>query len=106
LSDRVDPPRIGTPAPELALPTINGDEVRLENLRGRPVLVVFLRHAGCLFCRTHLEKLLKRRERIEALGAEFLAIVHDEPGRGGAGGVVPEELPERPCVASLMVSRP
>ena len=38
--------RSGDPAPELKLPSLDGDEVSLEDLRGRPVLVSFLRHAG------------------------------------------------------------
>jgi peroxiredoxin len=41
-----EPPRIGDPAPDLALPTLDGDDFRLERLRGRVVIVSFLRHAG------------------------------------------------------------
>lgn len=40
------PPRPGDPAPELRLPTLDGDRTDLRDLRGRPVLVSFLRHAG------------------------------------------------------------
>lgn len=40
------PPRVGEPAPPLELPTLDGGSLRLEDLRGRPVLVSFLRHAG------------------------------------------------------------
>ncbi len=40
------PPTVGDTAPPLDLPTIGGGRVRLEELRGRPVLVSFLRHAG------------------------------------------------------------
>ena len=84
-NSQVDPPQVGAPAPELALPTIDGGNARLADLRDRPVLVVFLRHAGCLFCRTHLVKLLKRRERIEAAGVGLAAVVHDEPDRVRSG---------------------
>ncbi len=43
---RGDAPRPGDPAPPLALPALDGGSVRLEDLRGIPVLVTFLRHAG------------------------------------------------------------
>jgi peroxiredoxin len=42
----VAPPVAGAPAPPLELPTIDGDIVRLTDLRGHAVLVSFLRHAG------------------------------------------------------------
>ena len=40
------PPIEGTPAPPLELPDLDGRLVVLRELRGRPVLVSFLRHAG------------------------------------------------------------
>lgn len=39
-------PAIGEPAPPLALPTLDGGEASLEELRGTATLVLFLRHAG------------------------------------------------------------
>jgi peroxiredoxin len=42
----VSAPVPGDPAPPLALPTLAGEPFDLRGLRGRPVLVVFLRHAG------------------------------------------------------------
>ncbi len=41
-----DPPGVGDDAPRLELPALDGGTVRLEDHRGRPVLVCFLRHAG------------------------------------------------------------
>ncbi len=40
-----------------------------------PVMVVFLRHAGCTFCREALSDLQSQRSRIEANGTR-LALVH------------------------------
>lgn len=40
------PPREGDRAPALEGPTLDGGYLRLEDLRGRPVLLTFLRHAG------------------------------------------------------------
>ena len=39
-------PRVGEPAPDLVLPDLQGKVTDLRDLRGRPVLVSFLRHAG------------------------------------------------------------
>jgi peroxiredoxin len=44
--NRASSPQAGDPAPALALPTLEGTSFDLEDLRGRPVLVSFLRHAG------------------------------------------------------------
>ncbi len=41
-----DGPAVGDLAPPLELPTIDGGAFRLDKLRGHPVLVSFLRHAG------------------------------------------------------------
>ena len=38
--------RVGDRAPDFALPTLDGEPVALGDLRGRPVLLVFLRHLG------------------------------------------------------------
>lgn len=41
-----DPPRVGEPAPPLDVELLGGGRFRLADQRGRPFLVVFLRHAG------------------------------------------------------------
>lgn len=33
--------RAGDPAPDITLPTLNGDEVTLSKLRGKPVMIEF-----------------------------------------------------------------
>lgn len=39
-------PRVGEPAPRFDLADLKGRRVRLEDLRGRAFLLIFLRHAG------------------------------------------------------------
>lgn len=46
VSGATNPPKVGDPAPPLELETLEGSGFRLEDERGRPVLVSFLRHAG------------------------------------------------------------
>lgn len=48
----------------------------LEELsRRKPVLIVFLRHSGCIFCREALADIAAQRKQIEDLGAT-IALVH------------------------------
>lgn len=46
-----------------------------ELSRGKNVLVLFLRHSGCTFCREALDDLSKQRAKIEGEGTK-LAVVH------------------------------
>ncbi len=39
-------PQVGDQAPPLELPDVAGRVVSLDDVRGQPVLVSFLRHAG------------------------------------------------------------
>jgi peroxiredoxin Q/BCP len=39
-------PRVGDPAPDFTLPTTDGSTLRLSELRGRWVVLVFLRYLG------------------------------------------------------------
>jgi len=43
-------------------------------LRGRNALVVFLRHAGCTFCRETLADLSRQRKQIEADGTKIVLV--------------------------------
>jgi len=38
--------RVGQPAPDLRLPGLDGSPIALSDYRGRPVVLVFLRHLG------------------------------------------------------------
>ena len=53
----------------------------VELLEESPLLVVFLRHAGCTFCREALSDIALERQRIEAAGTKIV-LVHmgDRPG--------------------------
>lgn len=54
--------------------TLAGDRVA-DLSRKQPVLLVFLRHFGCTFCREALQDLSDRRETLDALGCK-LVLVH------------------------------
>lgn len=57
---------------------VNSGETLDELSRASPLLVVFLRHQGCAFCREVLAELEKRRSEIEARGARIV-LVHMIP---------------------------
>jgi peroxiredoxin len=68
----------------LALKTRANNGVTLDQLsRQTPVLLVFLRHAGCTFCREAMADIGEQRRRIEATGTRVV-LVHmgtDEQAR-------------------------
>jgi peroxiredoxin len=62
-------------------PTDKGPTIE-QLSRESPVLLVFLRHAGCTFCREALHDLARQRSAIEAEGAAIVLIHMAEPGLG------------------------
>lgn len=71
-------------APEaLARVRTQSGESLADLSRRAPVLVVFLRHSGCLFCREALADLAEQRQVISAAGA-VIALVHMQPDADAA----------------------
>jgi peroxiredoxin len=59
----------------IVLPDADGREIRLGSLwESRPVVLVFLRHYGCIFCREHVAQLREHEEAFSARGASLAAI--------------------------------
>lgn len=65
--------RVGQPAPDVALPDLDGRTVRLSDLRGRDALVLFW-NPQCGFCQRMLDD-LKAWEREAPAGAPDLLVV-------------------------------
>lgn len=51
----------------------------LELSQSKPTLLVFLRHAGCTFCREALADLAARRPEIEASGSQVAIVYQEQP---------------------------
>ena len=68
------------PSPSSALRTLVGStgQTLAQLSDGQRVLVVFLRHSGCTFCREALDDLAQARTPIEASGTK-IALVHMSP---------------------------
>jgi cytochrome c biogenesis protein CcmG/thiol:disulfide interchange protein DsbE len=74
-------PLLGEPAPEIDLETLDGDRVRLSELRGRPVLVNFWA-TWCIPCRDEFPLMAEAYAAHAADGLEILGIVHDDTADG------------------------
>jgi peroxiredoxin Q/BCP len=65
---------VGAPAPDLALEALTGHTLRLSDLRGRKVLLAFLRNAGCAVCNLWVARTDARAARWRESGLEVVAV--------------------------------
>jgi cytochrome c biogenesis protein CcmG/thiol:disulfide interchange protein DsbE len=70
-------PLYGRPAPEIDLATLDGERVRLSDLRGRPVLVNIWA-SWCIPCREEFPLMVEAYERHHDDGLEILGVLHDD----------------------------
>lgn len=78
--------RVGDWAPDVALPVEHGLPVQLSSLwrsAERGLVVVFLRHFGCLFCKQEAKRLAHDHERFVEAGLSVVAIGVGTPARAG-----------------------
>ena len=64
---------VGKPAPDFTLPTLDGTEVSLSQLRGKPVLINFWA-SWCLPCREEMPELVRSYEAHKAEGFVILGL--------------------------------
>jgi peroxiredoxin len=70
----MDSLRVGDPFPDLTLESPGGPVRLVDRWAGGPLVVVFMRHFGCAFCREHLILLGRAHEEIRDAGGEVVAI--------------------------------
>jgi mycoredoxin-dependent peroxiredoxin len=70
-------PRVGEPAPDLVLPDTHGSPVRLSDLRGAPLVLVFVPFAFSRVCTGELDELRDHRRTFDAAGARLLVVSCD-----------------------------
>ena len=70
-------PLLDAAAPELALRDLDGQEVRLSDYRGRPVIVNFWA-SWCIPCREEFPLLKSARDRDAADGLEVLGVIFED----------------------------
>lgn len=99
-------PRPGFVAPDFALPTLDGDTIRLSDLRGRPVVINFWA-TWCPPCRTEMPAIIREYNRYKDRGLIVLAVNQAEspakiiPFRDEYGMPFPILLDERMEVSKL-----
>lgn len=70
----------GDQAPNLTLTNIEGETVSLSDYWSRgPIVLTFLRHFGCLFCRARLDQLGRAQAALDSAGLTSVAIGIGEP---------------------------
>jgi peroxiredoxin len=70
----VDSLRVGDPFPDLTLESLDGSVRLSERWARAPLVVAFMRHFGCVFCREHLILLGEAHEDIRAAGGDVVAV--------------------------------
>lgn len=58
--------------------TVKGENVH-SIARGQPVLIVFLRHFGCVFCQEAMRDIAEQRTKIESKGVRIICVHMSEP---------------------------
>ena len=68
--------KLGTPAPDFTVQTVSGESFTLGSVRaaGQSVVLVFLRHLGCLPCRAHVVELCRRQAELDQVNAQVLIL--------------------------------
>lgn len=84
---------VGDEAPDFELKNIEGNTVRLsETWAFKPVVLVMLRHLGCIFCREQVARLRKDFDRFNSAGAKIVCVAQGDYQTGKAFSIL-FELP-------------
>jgi|TARA_B110000908_G_scaffold119064_1_gene139536 peroxiredoxin len=70
--------KVGQPAPDFSLQALNGDWVKLSQLKGNKILMIFYRGHWCPFCVGHLQDIQTLLPELEKRGYQVLAISPDD----------------------------
>jgi peroxiredoxin len=70
----MDSLRVGDSFPDLALQSIDGPVRLADRWADGPLVVAFMRHFGCVFCREHLIVLGEKHDEIREAGGDVVAI--------------------------------
>lgn len=65
----------GSTAPDLTLHDTAGGPLRLNDLRGQPVLLYLMRAAGCALCNAHVRDLVSRKADLDAAGVRVIVVL-------------------------------
>jgi cytochrome c biogenesis protein CcmG, thiol:disulfide interchange protein DsbE len=90
LAARAQTPRIGQPAPDFSLETLDGGRLSLSELKGHPVLVNFWA-SWCKPCRTEMPEIVGAYQQRLGTGLEVVAVnLTDQEKKKDVGRFVEE----------------
>jgi peroxiredoxin len=65
----------GQLAPEFSVTDIFGNQIKLNNLKGKKVLLLFMRNTACPFCNFRLFQINKRHDDYQSAGLEIIVFM-------------------------------
>lgn len=71
-------PKVGDDAPDFETMDVYGRPVKLSDYTGKPVLVAFMRYAGCPWCNLALHRLVLEYPMLQKQDCEVLAFVQSD----------------------------
>ena len=66
----------GMKAPDFTGETMGGEQLALEDLRGKTVLLKFYRFASCPICNLHVREYVKKADEMERAGITTVMVYH------------------------------
>ncbi len=76
------PDHMPTDAPDIEVFDLDGQRILLSNhWQGGLTALVFMRHAGCIFCREQVQELRDNAEALERAGLSVVVLTPDRPSR-------------------------
>jgi peroxiredoxin len=76
----MDPHTVPPALADVVVKDEDGSDVRLGDLWAkRPLVLAFVRHFGCVFCREHVKELKEQAGRIDVAGADLVVVGSGAP---------------------------
>lgn len=69
---------MATKIPDISIKTVEGSDIHLISFQ-KPILLVFLRHFGCTFCREAMDDLRNRRNAIDQKNVKIILVHMTDP---------------------------
>ena len=66
--------KVADKAPDFTVVSATGDTLRLENLKGKKVLLAFFRYASCPVCNFRMNEIIQNYDALQAKGYVFIAV--------------------------------
>ena len=64
----------GAPAPDFSVRSLQGDSLNLADFKGKKVLLVFFRYAGCVVCNFRAHELIENYDSLQTQGVQVIGV--------------------------------